>query len=204
MKITQSILKYSVIFSALLSSTTAISATQEGDILMRVRIIDINPQNTGTLTARDSVSLDIDFTYMVSEHFGVELLLDTSSEHDIALGTVDVVTTKVLPPALIAQYHASPAAKVRPYIGIGVNYTMFFDEATTDALPAGTDVSLDASTGLVLQAGVDFDINDTWFANIDFKKMDINTYANLTGAVTAKIDANIDPVIIGVGIGMKF
>ncbi|MCK5263070.1 MAG: outer membrane beta-barrel protein [Gammaproteobacteria bacterium] len=196
-------MKYSVIFSALLSSSAAISATQEGDILMRARIIDINAQNTGTLTARDSVSLDIDFTYMVSDHFGIELLLDTSSEHDIALGTTDVVTTKVLPPALIAQYHAAPNAAVRPYVGIGINHTIFFDEATTDALP-GTDVSLDSSTGLVFQAGVDFDINDDWFVNIDFKKMEINTIARLTGTTTANIDSNLDPVVIGVGIGMKF
>lgn len=202
MKTKQSFLKYSVIFSAILSSSAALAGTEEGDILMRARIIDINPQNTGTLIVKDKVTLDIDFTYMVSNHFGVELLLDTSSEHDIYHPALDhVVTTKVLPPALIAQYHASPADKVRPYVGIGINYTLFFDEKTTGAV-SGLDVELDSSTGLVFQAGVDFDINDDWFMNIDFKKMEINTIAHLSNG--ANIDSNLDPVIIGVGIGMKF
>ncbi len=201
MKTNASFLKYSLIFSALLSSGSALSATQEGDVLMRVRIIDINPQNSGTLIVKDSVSLDIDFTYMVSDHFGVELLLDTSSEHNIQLDGADVVVTKVLPPALIAQYHVSPSEKVRPYIGIGINYTLFFDEKTTGSV-SGLDVELDSSTGMVFQAGVDFDINDKWFANIDFKKMEINTIARLTGGLN--IDSNLDPVVIGVGVGMKF
>ena len=173
MKLNKTFLKHSVIFSAILSSSAAMAGTQEGDILMRVRLIDINPQNTGQVSARDKMVIDLDFTYMVSDHFGIELLLDTSSEHDVVLagGTADVVTTKVLPPALIAQYHASPSSAVRPYVGIGVNYTLFFDETATNVLPANTDVSIDASTGLVFQAGVDFDINDDWYANVDFKKM---------------------------------
>ena len=201
MKSSHSFLKYSVIFSALLSSSAAIAGTQEGDILVRARIIDIIPQNSGTLIVKDEITLDIDFTYMVSDHFGVELLLDTSSEHTIQLGGGDVVTTKVLPPALIAQYHVSPGSSVRPYVGIGVNHTIFFDEKTT-GIVSGLDVDLDSSTGIVLQAGVDFDINEDWFMNVDFKKMEINTIARLSNG--ANIDSNLDPVVIGVGIGMKF
>ena len=205
MKFSKTFLKHSVIFSTLLASSAAMAGTQEGDILMRVRVIDIVPQNTGEVSARDKVALDIDFTYMVSDHFGVELLLDTSSEHDVVLagGSADVVSTKVLPPALIAQYHVSPASSVRPYIGIGVNYTLFFDESSTDVL-GDTDVSIDASTGLVFQAGVDFDIADGWYANVDFKKMDINSKATLTGDVNGEFDVNVDPVVIGIGVGMKF
>ena len=204
MKSSKTFLKHSVIFSALLASSAAMAGTQEGDILMRFRVIDIVPQNTGEVSARGKVALDIDFTYMVSDHFGVELLLDTSSEHDVVLagGTTDVVTTKVLPPALIAQYHVSPASSVRPYVGVGVNYTLFFDETATDALPANTDVSIDASTGLVFQAGVDFDIADGWYGNVDFKKMNINSKAEVSGI--GVFDVNIDPVVTGVGIGMKF
>lgn len=207
MKTNYSFLKYTLIASALLSGSNALAGTEEGDILMRVRIIDINPQNTGTVAARDSVSLDIDFTYMVTNHFGIELLLNTSSEHDVVLaGTdLDVVSTKVLPPSLIAQYHASPNSDVRPYVGIGINYTLFFDESATDVVGgSATDVDIDASTGLVFQAGVDFDINNDWFANIDFKKININSEATLSGVTNGTFAVNIDPVIIGVGIGMKF
>lgn len=223
MKSNHSFLKYSVIFSAILSNSAALAGTQEGDILVRLRVLDVNAQNdssnvmlngvpafVGTqVAARDSVTLDIDFTYMVSDNFGVELLLDTSHEHDVALGATDVASVRVLPPSLIAQYHAAPGAAVRPYVGVGVNYTLFFDETSTAALDGvmggKTDVDLDASTGLVFQAGVDFDINDTWFANIDFKKIDINTQATLTGGGNvATVNVSIDPIIVGIGIGMKF
>jgi len=66
-------------------------------------------------------------------------------------------------------------------------------------------VSLDDSFGWAVQAGVDFDITERVFFNIDVKYIDIDTTATLdTGGSINAVDVNIDPIIAGVGFGMRF
>ena len=219
-----------ILFTALTSATPVI-ATQAGDILARARIINVSPDassdqillaGTNTPFVADSaidvdskVTLDIDFTYFVTDNFGVELLLDISSKHDIqgagsvaGLGKVGEVT--VLPPALIAQYHFSPGRNIRPYAGLGINYTFFFSEETTAALDgavgAPTDLDVDDTFALVAQAGVDIDIDDELYFNIDLKYIDLDTTAtiNAGGAAAATVDFDLNPIVFGAGIGMRF
>ena len=203
MKSSRSFLKYSVIFSALLSSSAAMAGTQEGDLLVRARLINISPDasSSGSLAAADvesHYSLDIDFTYMMSDNFGLELLLDTSSSHRVTAGGNDIAVVRVLPPSLIAQYHISPSSNVRPYIGAGINYTLFLDEE----LVGGGSIELDDSIGFVVQAGVDYDINKDWFINADIKYIDMSADTTINGASAPEVDIN--PTVFGIGIGMKF
>jgi len=135
------------------------------------------------------------------------------SEHTVAgekswsaLG--DVIDAKVLPPTLTLQYHFMPDSNIRPYIGAGVNYTYFFDEEVAGSvLPVpGSKVKLEDSFGLAAQAGVDIAINDDWFVNMDVKYIQIDTTAKFSGTAvgSAKISADIDPFVYGIGIGRKF
>ena len=202
-------------------------AYEAGDWLVRGRIINVNPNDSsGTLslngadTGLKGVKVDsdtvpeLDITYMLTPHWGVELILGYS-EHTVkgektwaALG--DVIDTKVLPPTLTLQYHFRPNADIRPYVGAGVNYTYFFDEKvpSSSALSSpGDKVSLESSWGWALQAGVDIAINQDWFINMDVKYLDIDTTAsfkNVLGNNSAKIDADIDPFVYGIGIGRRF
>ena len=200
MKLNRSFLKHSVIFSALLASSAAMAGTQEGDILVRARLINIAPGDTGVagLDVESKMALDVDFTYMMSSNFGIELLLDTSSTHRITSGGNDVATARVLPPALIAQYHISPASNVRPYVGAGINYTLFLSEEAV----AVNSIELDDSFGLVVQAGVDIDINSDWYFNADIKYIDMTTEASINGG--SGFDVDINPTVIGFGVGTKF
>ncbi len=219
-------LSNNILLSAALLASSSAFATQEGDWLVRARLINVNPDSSsgeviagGTpvagsgVTVKDNQTLDIDITYMVSNHFGVELLLDISSRHDVygagTLPAVKLLEAQVLPPALIAQYHFTPESNVRPYVGVGLNYTAFFKTRSTPALDGTlggpTSIDLDSSTGLVFQAGVDIDINKEWFANIDIKQIDIDTTATMnTGGTISTVDVQIDPVVLGIGIGKRF
>lgn len=202
-------------------------AYEAGDWLVRGRVINVNPNDSsGTLslngadTGLKGVKVDsdtvpeLDITYMLTPHWGVELILGYS-EHTVkgekswaTLG--DVIDTKVLPPTLTLQYHFRPNADIRPYVGAGVNYTHFFDEKvpSSSALSSpGDKVSLESSWGWALQAGVDIAINQDWFINMDVKYLDIDTTAsfkNVLGNNSAKIDADIDPFVYGIGIGRRF
>lgn len=70
---------------------------------------------------------------MIKENIAIELLAATPFSHDIKgtgalAGVGKVGETKQLPPTLSVQYHFSPKASVRPYVGAGINYTIFFSE----------------------------------------------------------------------------
>lgn len=209
--------------AALLGIAAAAPAHAEaGDWLVRARAIWVSPteSSSGILPAfpndRVGVSGDVmpelDFTYFATKNVGFELILGTT-KHNVTgrrglaeLG--EVADTWVLPPTLTAQYHFAPDAKVRPYVGAGVNYTMFYNEDASSSLNGAigkTRVKLDDSFGLAVQAGVDIDLTDKVFLNLDVKYIDMDTTATLrTGGLVNKVDVSIDPVVAGIGIGMRF
>lgn len=229
----KNVITTTTILSVFLASSSALAVSQ-GDILARARIINIAPDVGSNqvmaggaplappagIDVDDKTTLDIDFTYMVTNNFGVELLLDISSKHDIKgtgnLEGVNIGDVVVLPPALVAQWHFMPNNNVRPYAGAGINYTMFFSESTTDQFTStmnavvggvtSTDVSVDNTFGWVVQAGVDIDINKDWYFNVDAKYIDMNTTATvqLNGADAATVDFDLNPLVLGVGVGTRF
>ena len=96
------------------------------------------------------------------------------------------------------NYHFNTDAGVRPYVGVGLNYTTFFSE---DATAVISSIKLDDSFGLALQAGVDVDINDKWYFNAAVRYIDIETTATTN---LGKIDVDIDPYVYQIGVGMRF
>ena len=63
-----------------------------------------------------------------------------------------------------------------------------------------------SSFGFAVQAGVDFALNDRLFLNLDAKYIDIDTKARLdtTAAGTQRVKVNINPLVLGIGIGTRF
>jgi outer membrane protein len=188
----------------------------QGDWLVRGRVIGVLPDDSANITPiggdsdiSDSYVPELDITYFFSDNIAAELILGVTP-HDVtavgtALGDVDLGEITLLPPTLTLQYHFSPDGQFRPYAGLGVNYTLFFNED----LPSGSplqSIDYDPSFGIALQAGFDVPINDTWFFNFDVKKVFINTEVTIdAGALgTVNADVDIDPVIVGVGFGRKF
>ncbi|MGE0559513.1 MAG: OmpW family protein [Burkholderiales bacterium] len=174
----------------------------QGDWLGRARVININPDASSSALNLDvdtQTTLELDFSYFLTNNLALELILATK-KHEVTAGGVPVGTVKHLPPTLTLQYHFSPQASVRPYVGAGINYTRFYDVN----LGGGTLDVDNSSWGGALQAGVDIPINKNFFLNIDVKKIWIDTDVKVaaTGATAANL--KINPVIIGVGVGMKF
>ena len=166
--------------------------------------------SSGVDVTSDTVP-ELDITYMWTPHWGTELILGTT-QHTVdgngslaALG--GIIDTDVLPPTLTLQYHFSPNSNIRPYAGVGVNYTNFYNEKVTGGLDtANARVKIDASWGLAAQAGVDVDINKDWFVNFDVKYIDIDTTAHFTNTTvgSAAVDVDLQPWVFGIGIGTTF
>ncbi|HJV05899.1 MAG TPA: OmpW family outer membrane protein, partial [Chromobacteriaceae bacterium] len=124
--------------AAMIGLISASAFAAQGDILARFRVINVNPDvSTSNTSAAHSLGLglsdlktdvkddtvpELDFTYMITNNIGAELILGTSRHKvDTTLGNIGKVS--VLPPTLTLQYHFAPEATFRPYAGVGVNYT---------------------------------------------------------------------------------
>lgn len=209
---------------AFLASTTATPAlAAAGDTYVRVRGIMVSPTEksggilpalpTETVKVNNAITPEVDITRMVSDTIGFELIAATSKHTasgvtGVTGGIGKLAKTWVLPPTLTAQYHFAPGSKVRPYVGAGVNYTLFYSEKATSAFEAAagpTDVKMKSSFGWAGQLGVDIDLSETMFLNLDVKYIDIDTKAKLatTGLGTQTARISLDPLVFGVGIGFR-
>jgi outer membrane protein len=194
---------------------------KEGDVLVRARAIVVAPnESSGAVSGipgskvgvGDSVMPEVDFTYMATNHIGAELILATTKHSVSGRGTIsglgDVANTWVLPPTLTLQYHFAPDGKIRPYLGAGINYSIFYSGKATPSLNAAlgpTKVKLGDSVGYALQAGVDIPVSKKVFVNFDVKYIDMKTNARLTsGATLRTARVKIDPIVAGMGIGFRF
>ena len=171
-----------------------------GDWLVRARVISVQPASSSApvagVSAANKATLEVDFTRFLTNNVAVELILATT-KHDISLNGAALGSVGVLPPTLTAQYHFSPAATIKPYVGAGVNYTRFY---SANLLP-GLGVESN-SFGPALQAGVDFQVDKNLFINVDVKKLFIKTDVTSNGTYLTTLTLN--PVVFGVGMGMKF
>lgn len=197
---------------ALLAGATPVMAKEAGDLLIRARAIMVEPNESADITViggsvdiDSSVMPELDFTYFFTDNIAAELILAVTP-HDIVatdtlLDDVPVGDTTLLPPTLTLQYHFLPRQQMSPYVGVGINYTHFF---SVDAAGGTvTDLELDDSFGVALQAGIDFAIDERWVVNADVKRVWINTDASLNGGAI-EADVDINPWIFGLGVGYRF
>ncbi len=226
---------------ALLGAAVPGHAYEAGDVVLRLGATMVAPEAksgdinlpTGLVAEADvddDIQLGIIPVYMVDSHWGVELLAATPFEHDIeakgkgaiAGTTLDAGSTKHLPPTLSVQYYPRGGESGwQPYIGVGVNYTLFFDEDVDSELidllgdltgGAVTDANLDLenSFGLSAQAGVDIPVTENLGINLAVWYIDIDTRAEITAmasgmeAAKVKFDVDIDPWVFNLGIAYRF
>ena len=181
-------------------------ALHAGDWLVRLRAISIEPaaRTTETLSAlnvgvNNAIVPELDFTYMIRDYLGVELILATS-RHQVTSSLGNLGGVGVLPPTILLQYHFNHQGRIRPYVGAGVNYTLFYNNGLN---AGGQSISIDNhSFGPAVQAGVDVQITKRLYVNADIKKIWMKTGASLNGQSLGTL--HIDPLVVGLGVGMKF
>ncbi len=194
------------------TSSLAANKPQAGDWMVRLRAIDIVPDESSTITPiggkadfSNEVVPELDFSYFINSNIAVELILATAKHDAKAKGTsvstsaVDVGSAWVLPPTLTVQYHFTQFETFKPYVGAGLSYVMYYNE------DAGSQQSLevDSDIGYALQAGVDIPIEGKWGWNVDVKKIFVDADAKWNGGgIRGNIDLN--PWIFGTGVTYRF
>lgn len=212
---------------------TGVGAADAPKFKSRVGITNVNPESSNSTIAgggllpsyptglaidvQDDNMLTFNGVYMLTKNIGIELLAALPFDHDIdvvGLGTIG--STKHLPPTLSAQYYFNNSSAFTPYVGLGINYTLFFQEELTSGaadllsteLAAAlmtpitvntSDISLGDSAGFAYQVGVDYDINENMLINLDVRKMDIDTEVKIIGVDVGEVI--IDPTVVSLNVG---
>ena len=219
-----------MVLAALISAPSAF-AYEAGDILVRAGLTTVAPNddssnvNVDALGGNVGMGVEVDsntqiglnLVYMLNSNWGVEVLAATPFTHDVTLidtadnglglGDGKLAEVTHLPPTVSAVYFFDTQSAFTPYVGVGVNYTIFFDEEFTNAREEQTfqDLSLDSSFGLSAQLGFDYQIDDKWLINASAHYIAIDTTATFTVAdVKGSVDVDIDPFVYTLSLGYKF
>lgn len=225
------------------------AAQSQGDWIVRAGFGYVSPDTSSNNLVFQGIELEgyqidvgnntrpvFNLTWMATDRVGVELLAAWPFKHNIRgdealTGLGKLGDTKHLPPVLGLQYHFLPNERFRPYAGLGLNYTYFFDESTTPALHEGiigtsnaalgtsysggdTSMNIRNSFGVALQVGADIQLNDTLFLNFDLRWIDITADARLTTrtidtngnevTLNSRVKADIDPWVFSTTVGFRF
>jgi outer membrane protein len=172
------------------------------------------------LAVSDKVIPELDISYYITKNIAAELILAVGTRHNVSIhgdnagvvGNQALGSVNLLPPTLTAQWHFNPDQTFDPYVGAGINYTIMLDRNLKGSAGAidGNKIKIESdSWGPALQAGFDINLKDGWLINADVKYVWLDTDVKLKGAVTGnewrKIDSlDINPWVVGIGIGKKF
>jgi len=221
----------SVIFAlGLLFAHSAVSHEQ-GDIILRIGATNVSPDESSTVISTtatgalagtsvgvgNNTQLGLNLVYMLTDNWGLEALAATPFEHDLSaaglsqygFSTTDLGDTKQLPPTVSALYFFGDSqSTVRPYLGLGVNYTLFFDKSLSgqaESELSAANLDLDDSFGVSARAGLDIKLNDRWLLNASVWNIDIDTDADFDSALgRVSVGVDVDPWVYMVSLGYKF
>ncbi|NRQ41261.1 outer membrane beta-barrel protein [Rheinheimera sp. YQF-2] len=178
------------------------------------------PAGSTAVGVNTNTQLGLTFDYRINPNWAVQLIAATPFSHDIkvkgsAIDGLKVGKTKHLPPTLLAQYHFMPQHQTfDPFFGVGLNYTVFFDEKIDGQLEGALDalnvtaaadkvsLKLKSSYGLALQAGVNIKLTDSLGVHAMLSKMDIDTRGRVqvNGNTVQSVNVNIDPYVAMIGL----
>lgn len=176
----------------------------------------LSSPNSG-LSISDQVVPELDISYFFTNNIAAELILGVT-RHSISangvLAPLPVGKTTLLPPTLTLQYHFTNFGAFKPYVGAGINYTVFFNTGAANAATfvpgAGailttTNLSVSNAFGAAVQFGFDYMLDKHWGFNVDVKKLWLRPdYTAVVSGLPVSGTAHIDPWLVGAGITYKF
>ncbi|KQO75763.1 hypothetical protein ASF29_11215 [Rhizobium sp. Leaf262] len=182
--------------------------------MLRVRGLGVITHDSGTINGQpgtglaysDTVIPELDISYFFTDNIAAELILGTTFAKintTGALGEIDVGKTWLLPPTLTLQYHFTNFGAFKPYVGAGVNYSLFYNQSEKAGF---TNLDVKNDFGAAVQVGFDYMLTKNWGVNFDVKKIFLETKWSATHTALGDISgtAKIDPWLIGAGVTYRF
>ena len=220
------VLKLASAFIVVLTVFPSVQALEAGDIILRGGVGLIVPNDdSDDLSGVPGATVEVDsavtfaFTagYMFTQNVSLELLGIWPANHEVegdgvlpGLGITKVGELDIFPPTLSINYYFQPKERFRPHMGVGINYSVYWDtsasQQTKAVLGSGADLDIGHSVGWALNIGGDYDINDRYFLTANLWYVDIEAEASLKSTALGKldIDVDVDPWVALVGVGVRF
>ena len=184
-------------------------AQSQGEWTLGFGIANVNPKSdNGTLAGGtvpteigDSTRPTITVEYFFRDNLGIEVLGALPFSHSIESNGTEIGKVKQLPPVISLQYHFDATPQFKPFVGLGVNFTGFYDADARGPL-AGSDLRVKNSWGLAAHLGGDYWISEKAAIRADLRWIDIDADVELNGENIGEVE--IDPVVVGVSYVMKF
>lgn len=194
---------------AMCASVPTAHALESGDLILRAGLASVMPAGESGKTvpaganarieANDDIQVGLTASYMLNSNMAIGVLAATPFQHNVSSAGTKIGEIKHLPPTVTAQYHFTDMGSIKPYLGAGINYTVFFDEELSN----GTHLELKDSLGLAFEAGVDIDLGNDYYFNAAVWYIDIGTEVEV-GNTTIIDKIDIDPLVGMLGIGKNF
>jgi outer membrane protein len=205
---------------------------------VKIGVTRVNPNSsasafTGPFLPADTISakvqsqstLLLSISRDITPNWEVEFALGLPPAHDI---TLVVLKPSALPPSVAAQdgqvaariKQVAPtvfanykfgdvASTIRPYVGLGVNYTNFASPESTllnNSINGGpTSMKFEDSMGLAFQVGVNVKISGPWSATLSWATAQVRTRATTnTLGVVRTADVSFSPSVASLLLGYSF
>ena len=185
------------------TNTTSDAASKRFAVVGGAAILKPDRDPAPGLKIDGDVAPVISASWYATPNIAVELwgAADKFNHRVRADGAGKIGTVDQQPIALSGQYHFGTADQVmRPFVGLGYYESNFSNETIGGD---GAHVGLETAKGAIATAGVDFNINQTWFARADARYMKGYAGVRVAGQGTGE-ELTIDPWVVGVGIGARF
>jgi outer membrane protein len=143
-------------------------------------------------------------SWHVTDDIAVELWGAGKVDVGVDLANGGRGSVEAQPVALSGQYHFGESGQaIRPYVGLGY-YQANIDGEEFDATVAGPNhVGIGTPKGVIGTVGADFNITDRWFARADARYMKGDAEVSVAGEDTGE-ELQLDPWMVGVGVGVRF
>lgn len=168
--------------------------------------------------ANDVETLYVAYVRTLATHFNVEFafgyppLTKTEGRGPATVGSVPyngqvISTVRWFSPSLVLNYVFGDAnSRLRPYLGVGVNYTKFLARQSTAAGNAAsggpTSISLPSSLGPTATAGLSYELAEHWhlFASYSVAKVDSKLTTDTAGILrTSEVHFWPNTLVISAG-----
>ena len=169
----------------------------------------------------NTTTLYLGYVRTLSRHFAVEFafgwppVTHATARGPATVGSVpfngkEIATVRWLSPTVLFEYNFfSPSARWRPFVGVGVNYTNFYDRQVTpagDAVSGGpTSLSQPASIGPAVTAGFKYNLSRRWHIVASYSVAQVNsTLTTDTAGIYRSSHVHFWPNALVLSVGYSF
>ncbi len=197
-----------------------VAFAEQGDTEVGFRLLYVTGSARAAGTIADTGSsptlssgpgIEIDWVLWPLDELTVEIAIGAST-HPVgtsggSLSGIDGGTLWRLPLSAVAQYRPDLYSKFDPYVGLGLVYNATIYDMSSAYKEVFSKTSFSSSANIVVQAGVNYELDERWSANLDLRYMGMTTtgtFTSLDGDSRDELDLRFDPWVIGMGFRYRY